>query len=110
MPLKLEKLKNRPFLRSHFAFTLSTLVKNVKVYENDSVLSTTFFGIYTTDTFSKHKRCHMSLKGLSSGCAKLDEILEINVLQKFTPHALWETFGKIEIIGEHLKNAFDLHT
>ena len=56
----------------------------------------------------------MTLEVMSSVCAKLEpassinnEILEIHVLQKFTPHALQETFGKI--IGEHLKNAFNSH-
>ena len=45
----------------------------------------------------KCKQCHTTLTGLSSVCAKLepassknDEILEINVLQKFTPHALYQ--------------------
>ena len=49
----------------------------------------------TTDTLNKNKRCHMTLEGLSSVCAKLkpassknNEIPEINVLQKFTSHAL----------------------
>ena len=44
---------------------------------------------------NKNKRCHITLEGLSSVCAKLEpdssknsEILEINVLQKFTTHAL----------------------
>ena len=49
----------------------------------------------TTDTFNKNKRCHMALEWLISVCAKLEpvssknkEIVEINVLQKFTLHAL----------------------
>ena len=50
----------------------------------------------TTDTL-KNKRCCMTLEELSSVCAKLEtaassknnEILEINVLQKFTSHALF---------------------
>ena len=53
----------------------------------------------------------MTLEGLSSVCAKSEpassknnEILQINVLQKIE-----ETFGKIEIIGEHLKYAFNSH-
>ena len=67
-------------------------------YENDSILNATIFGFYKdnrTDTFDKNKRCHLTLEGLSSVCAKLDpassknnKILEINVLQKFTLHAL----------------------
>ena len=66
-------------------------------YENDSFPSATFFSIYknTADTFNKSKRYHMTSDGLSSVCAKLEptsykniEILEINVLQKFTSHAL----------------------
>ena len=53
----------------------------------------------TTDTFNKNRRCHMALEGLSSVCAKLqpassknNEILEINVLQKFTPPAFFCVF------------------
>ena len=44
----------------------------------------------------KYNQCHTTLGGLSSVCAKIDpassknnEILEINVLQKFTSHALF---------------------
>ena len=44
----------------------------------------------------KHNQCHTTLGGLSSVCAKLEpsssktnEILEINVLQKLTPHTLF---------------------
>ena len=66
-------------------------------YENDSILNATFSAFAkTTDKFNKNKRCHMTLEGLSSVCAKLEtassknnEILEINVLQKFTSHALY---------------------
>ena len=68
-------------------------------YENDSVLNATFFGIYKftfKDTFNNNKQCHITLEGLNSVCAKLEpassknnEILEINVLQKSTPHALF---------------------
>ena len=100
MPLKLEKFENRPFLRNHFAFISSTLVKYVK--------TTLFWALHfsaftnTTDTFSKNKWYHMILEGLSCVCAKLEpassknnEILEINVLQKFTPHTLQETFRKL---------------
>ena len=43
----------------------------------------------------KYNQCHTTLAGLSSVCAELDpassknnEILEMNVLQKFTQHAL----------------------
>ena len=46
----------------------------------------------TTDTFNKNKRCHMTLEGLSSVCAKLDpasskhnKILKINVSKNFAP-------------------------
>ena len=49
----------------------------------------------------------MTLKGLSSACAKLEpassennEIRQINVLQKFTPHALYDfgfDFRKISV-------------
>ena len=44
----------------------------------------------------KYNQCDTTLGGLSSVCAKLEpassqnnEILEINVLQKFTSHALY---------------------
>ena len=50
---------------------------------------------FNRDTFNKNKRCHMTLEGLSSVCTKLEsassknnKIYEINVLQKFTSHAL----------------------
>ena len=49
----------------------------------------------TTDTSNKNKQCHMTLEGFSAVRAKLEpasskskEILKINVLQKFTSHAL----------------------
>ena len=66
-------------------------------YENDSILNATFSTFTkTTDTFNKIKRCQTTLEGLSSVCtilepasSKNNEILEINVLQKFTPHALY---------------------
>ena len=52
----------------------------------------------------KNTQCHRTLGGLSSVCAesepansKSNEILEINVLQKFTPHALSEVFLFIEV-------------
>ena len=69
----------------------------------------------TTDTFKKNKRCHMALEGLNSVCAKLElascknnEMLRINVLKKFTSHALsicstndnimkWGRFAKIRM-------------
>ena len=65
-------------------------------YENDSIQNASFFGIYKDNsTLNKNKQCHMTLEGLSSVCAKLEpasskssEILEINVLQKLTMHAL----------------------
>ena len=65
-------------------------------YENDSILIATFSAFKkATDSFNKNKQCHMILEGLSSVCAKLEpassknnEKLEINVLQKFTSHAL----------------------
>ena len=46
----------------------------------------------------KYDQCHTTLRGLGSVCAKLEPpssknkgILEINVLQNFTPHALCPT-------------------
>ena len=68
-------------------------------YENDSILNAIFFGFAkTTETFDKNKRCYMTLEGLTSVCAKLElassknnEILAINVLQKFTSHVTCET-------------------
>ena len=58
MPLKLEKRENRLFLQNRFAFTLSSLVKYVMFYENDSILNATFISAFTktTDTFNKNKR------------------------------------------------------
>ena len=48
----------------------------------------------------KYNQCHTTSGGLSSACAKLEpasskhnELLEINVLQKFVPHALWDSCG-----------------
>ena len=50
----------------------------------------------TTDTFNKNKRCHMTLEGLSSVCAKLEpsisennKILEISVLQIYIACSLF---------------------
>ena len=70
-------------------------------YENDSILNATFSAFTkTTDTFNKNKQLHMTLEGLSNVCAKLEpassknnEIFEINVLPKFTLHALWQLFS-----------------
>ena len=83
MPLKLGKSENR-------------LSNMVWFYENDSILTLHFSAITnTTDTFNKPKLCHKTLEGLNSVCGKLEpassksnEILKINVLQKFTVHAL----------------------
>ena len=66
-----------------------TLSNMLWFYENGSILNATFLGIYkTTDTFDKDERCHTTLKGLSSVCAKLElpssknnDKLEIKVLQ-----------------------------
>ena len=67
-----------------------------------------------TDSFNKNKRCHITLKGLSSVCAKLEaassknnEILEINVLQKFTSHALLQVFLEEAVPNVHQKMFFD---
>ena len=97
MPLKLEKRENRQFLQNYFAFTLSTLVKYVTVLWKRLFWTLNFSAFTkTTDSFNKNKWCHMTLEGLSSVCAKLEpassknnEILEINVLQKFTSHSLY---------------------
>ena len=58
----------------------------------------------TTETIDKKKRCHLTLGGLSSISAKLqpvssknNEIIEINVLQKFTPHGLY-TAGCLQAV------------
>ena len=44
----------------------------------------------TTNTFDKNNRCHTTVGGLSSVCAKLEPArdLEINVLQKLTSYAV----------------------
>ena len=84
MPLKVEKRKNSLFLQNHFAFTLSNMLR---FYENDYIMNATILAFTKiTDTFDKNKRCHLTLEGLSSVCAKLNpassknnEILEINV-------------------------------
>ena len=100
MPLKLEKRENRPFLQNHFALTLLNIVKDVMVLLNrlhsEHYIFQRIQRQQTTDTFNKNKRCHMTLEGLSSVCAKLEpatskinEIFEINILQKFTSHALF---------------------
>ena len=68
-------------------------------YESDSILNAIFFGVYKDNRdINKNKRCYVTLKGLSSICAKLElassknnEILAINVLQKFTSHVTCET-------------------
>ena len=60
-------------------------------YENHSILNASFFGIYKNNRH-KNKQCHMTFEGLSSVCANLEpagstennEILAMNVLQKFT--------------------------
>ena len=80
MPLKLGKSKDRMLW----------------FYENDSILTQHFLAFTKTkDTFDKNKQCHKTLEGLSSVCGKLEpassksnEILEINVLQKFIVRAL----------------------
>ena len=94
---KLEKCENPLFLQNHFAFTLTNLSNMLRFYENDSILNATFSAFTkTTNTSNKNNRCPW---WLSSVCTKLkpattknNEILEINVLQKFTPHALSGSF------------------
>ena len=58
----------------------------------------------------------MTSEGLSSVCAKLEpassknsEILEINVLQKFTSHALYKLSWPFDCFSkqEEIKNVFD---
>ena len=99
MPLKLEKRENGLFLQNHFALHYQTLSNTLWFYENDSYSERYVFSPFTkkTDTFNKNKRCHVTLEGLGSVCAKLkpvssknNEILEINVLHKFTSHALYK--------------------
>ena len=57
--------------------------------------SESFHFLALAGTPYKYNQCHTTLGGLSSVCVKSEpagsknkEILEINVLQKFTPHAL----------------------
>ena len=58
----------------------------------------------------KYNQCHTILEGFSSVCAKLEpagsknnEITEINVLQKFTPHALCRAcFDFVSIVLKYL--------
>ena len=57
MALKLGKFGNRLFLQNPFAFTLTNLVKYVRVYENESILNVTFSAsIKATDSFIKNRR------------------------------------------------------
>ena len=90
MPLKLEKGEKWTVFTKSFCITLSNLVEYVMVLWKWFVFWTLRFSAFTktTDTFSKNKRCHVTLEGLSSVCVKLEpasstnnEILEINVLQ-----------------------------
>ena len=75
-------------------------------YENDSTLTLHFLAFTkTTDTFNKNKWCHKILEGLSSVCGKLEpassksnKILKINVLQKFTVHALCQGLQFMKIL------------
>ena len=69
---------------------------------NTTLFGTLHFSVFakTTDILNKNKRYHMTSEGLSSVCAELEpvsskdnEILEINVLQKFTSHALFNKFA-----------------
>ena len=85
--LNQENMKISCFHRIILHLHYQTLSNMLWFYENDSILNATFF--------SKNKQCHRTLEELSSVCAKLkpagsknNEILEINVLQKFTLHAL----------------------
>ena len=87
----------RLFLQIVFAFTLSTFVKYVMVlrkrfYSEHNIFSES----QRQQTHHKNRQFHMTLEGLSSVCAKLEpassknnELLEINVLLKYTPHALY---------------------
>ena len=95
--IKTRKSENWLFLQNHFAFTLSNLVKYVVVYKKTTLFWKLQFSAFTktTDTFNKNKRWHITFEGMISVCAKLEpasfknnEILQINVLQKFTSHAL----------------------
>ena len=54
----------------------------------------------------KYNQCQITVGGLSSVCAKLEpassknnELPEINVLQKFTPHALFHWFHNIASVA-----------
>ena len=95
MPLKLEKLESRLFYKIILPLQYRTLSNMLGFYENDSILNATFFGFYKDSRhIEQNKRCHMTLQGLSNVYAKLEpassknnEILETNVLQKFTSRA-----------------------
>ena len=71
------------------------------LHGNDSILIAALF-LALTGTPYKYNQCHTTFGVLSSVCAKLEssgsknnEILEINVLQKFTSHALWAQDGRL---------------
>ena len=76
------------------------------LYENNSILTLHFSAFTkTTDTFNKNKRCHKILEGLSNVCGKSEpassknnKILKINVLQKFTVHALCQGLQFMKIL------------
>ena len=89
--------KSTAFTKSFLNLHYQPLSNVLWFYWNDSILNATFSAfIKITDTFNKNERCHMTLEWLSSVCArsepassKNNEILEMNVLQKFTSHALF---------------------
>ena len=72
------------------------------------------FSSFTTEThaFDKNKQCHMTLEGLSGVCPKLEpgnpkynEILEVNVLQKFTTNATAHISNfKLSIKNRHVSS------
>ena len=79
------------------------LLKPVKMvvmlwlHRNDSILRAAILALVGIPY--QYNQCHTTLGGLSSVCAKLEpvssennKILEINVRQKFTPHALFVNY------------------
>ena len=101
--IKTRQARKSTVFTNHFAFTLSNLVKCYG-FMKTTLFWTLHFSAFTktTDTINKNKRCHMTFEVLSSICAKLEpvssknnEMLEINILQKFTPRALYKVADHI---------------
>ena len=74
------------------------------LHGNDSVLRTSIFLALGGIPY-KYNQCHTTLGGLTSVCeirsgsSNNNEILDINVLQKFTLHVLSQSYGLFQKIS-----------